>query len=139
MAESTSPSAKRRRIDYEKAFKVKIGNGDHQKILTIYDDFVVHRSTFFKSARSSAWFDEATPVDLTDEEPDIFATYMHCVQFEEVDVPNTPCGLPDFATLFKLYVFADKMGDLRAANAFMDRLISRRTISTNKGGQTTKL
>ncbi|KAK6438859.1 hypothetical protein LTR95_004943 [Oleoguttula sp. CCFEE 5521] len=110
-------------IDYEKAFKVTVGSGSDQKTLTIHDDLVIHRSTFFKSARSSAWTDGATPVDLTDEKRSVFETYMHCVQYDEIDAQFRQDGFSHFTELCDLYALADKLGDLLACNLTMDKII----------------
>nr|OQO21009.1 hypothetical protein B0A51_12873 [Rachicladosporium sp. CCFEE 5018] len=126
MVDSTPASAKRRRINFEtqKAFEVLVGSDDEQKSYTILEDLVVHRSSFLKSARSSAWTSGAKAVDLTDEDTTVFEDYLHCVDSGEVDVASCENGSPDYSHLIRVYILADKLGDLAAANLCIDHLVA---------------
>ncbi|KAK6430829.1 hypothetical protein LTR95_013014 [Oleoguttula sp. CCFEE 5521] len=131
MAEAIPPVAKRRRIDLQKTFEVLVGTGGHQKRYTIHDDNVVHRSSFFRSARSSPWCNGAKPVDLTDESPHNFEIYMHCVLTGEVDITTFDNGALRYIEYFETYALADKLGDLEVANVVIDSLITEKKKGTH--------
>jgi hypothetical protein len=49
---------------------------------TVHSNVVTHRSEFFRAARRSVWLKDPTaPVDLQDEDPEVFSMYLKCVYF----------------------------------------------------------
>ena len=75
---------------------------------TVHADVFTQRSRFFATARKSEWLagDSSKPVDLSDEDPDIFQAYLNCVYvgaetLEEIpgsfesEVRESTGGFPD--------------------------------------------
>lgn len=58
-----------------------VGKGPHQKRFTVYQDLLVQRSDFFKTARSSRWTEPDKPTTLGDHDPEVFSTYLHRLYF----------------------------------------------------------
>ena len=75
---------------------------------TVHADVFTQRSRFFATARKPEWLagDSSKPVDLSDEDPDIFQAYLNCVYvgaetLEEIpgsfesEVRESTGGFPD--------------------------------------------
>jgi hypothetical protein len=82
------------------------------------------RSKFLKAASSDRWT-SGEPVDLTEHEPEVFASYMKCVYYGSVTVPELPGHVADnpFKGLITLYLLADKLNDAITANLVADEII----------------
>ena len=133
--------AENRRYDFTQTFDVLVG--PEKKRFTVYHDMMTDRSGFFKAARSSRWTDDPrTPTDLTDHDPEDFANYLQliygggCIQPDEELTQYFKDGKPKarsstalklgndhYGTLFKLYILADKLEDLKSANLVMNEIL----------------
>lgn len=117
--------------------------GPKKQRFTVYHDILTERSGFFTAARSSRWTqDSQKPTDLTDHDPEDFSNYLQlvygggCIQpCEELSqfakgYPNqavtdviSELGSAHYMALFKLYILADKLEDLKSANLIMDDIL----------------
>ena len=98
--------------------------GEEKKRFTLHNDFFIPRFEFFRAARSAAWNKDnpQRPTNLEDEDPDVFASYMRCVYASNADFfPEVE--LASFAPFIRLYLLADKLGDLMTANMVIDRMV----------------
>ena len=59
----------RHNYDLTKSFDVLVGKEPNQQRFTVYHDLLVHRSGFFKAARSSRWTQPDQPTTLVDHDP----------------------------------------------------------------------
>lgn len=118
-----------------------VGTEANQRRFTVYHDLVTNRSEFFRAARSERWTkDPSKPAELKDHEPEIFATYLHCVYFNRIQeqaandadveaVKNSPTGQQGvvadalFESRVKLYLLADEMQDRITTNLASDDII----------------
>ncbi|KAK6433838.1 hypothetical protein LTR95_009989, partial [Oleoguttula sp. CCFEE 5521] len=108
-------------------------------------ELFLSQSPFLKAAVSSTWTqDPGKPVDLSDHSAETFNDYINCVYLTRVPMPDfTPpedasddddgptwmptepfvCTRTDFGSLIRIYVLADKLGDLATANIVMDAIV----------------
>ncbi|KAK0870434.1 hypothetical protein LTS02_002463 [Friedmanniomyces endolithicus] len=89
----------------------------------IHPSIIAARSPFFDAA-VTRWKKAGEPITLADDDPEIFdydLSLLYAGSFQslraEVDDDDV-----DIASLFKLYILADKLGDLTNANGVIDRL-----------------
>jgi hypothetical protein len=76
---ATDPSL---RYDLTSTFDVLVGKELLQQRFTAHTNVLTERSEFFRAARSSQWLvDPAKPVDLEDDDPQVFSAYLECVYF----------------------------------------------------------
>ncbi|KAK6433835.1 hypothetical protein LTR95_009986 [Oleoguttula sp. CCFEE 5521] len=138
MAEDRLQPAKPLRMEWKTTFKVEVGVAPDNFTYTLYTDFFTRRSPFFNAATSNTWSNGKTLVDLTDYTTDIFDAYLHFVYTKEISLKQPRSGLDgndgsqadtdetagqQLAPLIRMYVLADKLGDLSTANSVMDELI----------------
>lgn len=71
------------RYDLSDTFDVIVGQADlDQQRFTLHTDVFTKRSEFFRVARSPEWLvDPSKPVDLQDDDPEVFSAYMNCAYF----------------------------------------------------------
>ena len=77
-------------------------------------------------------------VDLSDDDPDVFQTYVRCIMENTIAVPNLDIEHPRrelsngvFTSLFALYVLADKLGDPESMNLVIDA-IARYSLASHR-------
>jgi hypothetical protein len=174
-------------------FKCKVGESPAQQFFPVHTHIFTKRSEFLRAARSARWLvDPKKPVDLSDEDPEVFSTYVNLVYFgvdiireehgdemdddiltevEELSAPESQEPTQDaaeneesnpmrkeeledafdmsvqecdkraadrddenttphsiaceahYTSLSKLYILADKLGDLTSANLIIDEFI----------------
>jgi len=84
------------RFDLSRTFDIVAGkNPLPQQRFTVHTKVLTERSEFFRAARSSRWLAElAKPVDLEDDDPEVFSANLECVYFgiEAIKV-NMACDL----------------------------------------------
>lgn len=125
------------RYDFSQSFDVLVE--PERKRFSVYYDILTERSGFLKAARSSRWIqDSQQPTDLTDLDPEVFSNYLQLVytgKYIHLDANSSSfpeaTGLvashpfyPQMMALVKLYVLADKLGDLTSMNLAMDEFIT---------------
>ncbi|GAB7330531.1 hypothetical protein MBLNU13_g02125t1 [Cladosporium sp. NU13] len=80
--ENDAPPAKRPKYDLANTFEVVVGKEPFSQRFTVYSNVLTPRSDFFKAARKSEWLSDPTkPVDLQNEDPEVFSRYLNCVYF----------------------------------------------------------
>jgi hypothetical protein len=115
---------------------------------SVHHDLITHRSEFFRASRSPQWKKPGEPTPLVDEDPSVFALYLHCLCFGTKDLERRieteakeewAAEGDDKATLdeivigkhlsamrffINLYILSDKLLDPITANLVIDRLIN---------------
>lgn len=114
------------RFNFDETFEVLTGEKPNQKCFTVHRQPFIERSKFLEAATSSRWASSTKkPVDLTDHEPEAFASYMQCVYHGSVVVPELPKHAGRFCLegLVTLYLLADKLNDFITTNLVTDEII----------------
>jgi hypothetical protein len=130
--------------DFSAYITVNVGSGDHQRAIQVPKAPICRRSSYVKSAVSDSWTarlgipSKVKVVDLSDDDPDVFQTYVRCIMENTVAVPNLNIEYPRreqsdavFSSLFALYVFADKLGDPESTNLVIDT-IARYSLASHR-------
>jgi hypothetical protein len=115
---------------------------------SVHHDLITHRSEFFRASRSPQWKKPGEPTPLVDEDPSVFALYLHCLCFGTKDLERRieteakeewAAEGDDKATLdeivigkhlsamrffINLYILSDRLLDPITANLVIDRLIN---------------
>jgi hypothetical protein len=110
-------------------FDVVVGYPPGQKTFKVPRKLLVCRSDFFATVRSPRWLNLCQswgkPVDLTEEFPDTFTSYLHCVCWDSV-VPNARMegDVQRYDFLIQLYTLADRLLDFTTADLVIDKIIS---------------
>lgn len=122
------------RYDLHSTLDVVVGS----ETFSLHTSIFAERSEFFRAARKPEWLtgDPKKPVDLKDEDAEIFGTYINCVYFEQdvLTVYADECdSCPEsdryvkanvgFQALVRLYILSDKLQDLATANIAIDEII----------------
>jgi hypothetical protein len=126
--------------------KIVVGQGNNKCEFGIHEALLTARSKFFAKAMGKGWKEaEEKVVKLPDDEQEIFALYASLVYsgtvpaFDETperiiheNDGQTDCRYPDicqleYESLVGLYVFAEKLQDVKAKNAAVDALIAKVT------------
>jgi len=110
-------------------FDVLVGSDPDQQMFTVPHALLVSRSKFFNMVRSGRWTtltqSSLKPVDLSEEDPDIFAAYLYCVYHDEVTpVARDEGGVQRYDYLIELYTLADRLMDFTTADLVIDKIIS---------------
>lgn len=69
------------RYDLRATFDIVVGQATAERF-TVHTDILTARSTFLAAIRKPEWLagvDASKPVDLSDEDPDVFQDYLNCV------------------------------------------------------------
>nr|OQO26938.1 hypothetical protein B0A51_04186 [Rachicladosporium sp. CCFEE 5018] len=124
MAEALAPRAEYDRSNFRKTSKVKVGHAPDDQLYTLHNDIFTRRSTFFKAAISRTWAKGDAPLDLSEHDTGTFEEYLHYVYLYELpDLEDHDDRHANLCALIEMYVLADKLGDLDAANWTMDCII----------------
>ena len=102
----------------------------------MYTAVFTERSEFFRAARKPEWLagDPKKPVDLKEEDPDVFNEYMNCVYFgpnalhhytRDAEQGHHVHDLEHvtYRALVRVYLLADKLQDPTTANIAIDEII----------------
>ena len=106
-----------RRLDFSEHIKVFVGA--QKKSFVVHKDVITRRSPFFKSACAKCWAKnaECPKINLPEDDPTIFGVFLQCIY---QNVVPTELAQETFELMAKVYVFADKVGDLTTANLIID-------------------
>jgi hypothetical protein len=121
------------RYDLNPTFDVVVGS----ETFSLHTNIFTERSEFFRAARKPEWLgrNPKKPVDLEDEDPEVFNGYMNCVYVgkgslkhyvdavqscSEVDRNNNVNA--GFNELIQVYLLADKLQDLSTANMIIEEI-----------------
>jgi hypothetical protein len=111
-------------------FDVVVGSPPDWEIFTVPRDLLVCRSDFFDTIRSPRWMrvthhSSTMPVDLSEEYPDTFMAYLHCVYWDQVILNARMEGdVQRYDLLIELYTLADRLLDFTTADLVIDKIIS---------------
>lgn len=108
--------------------------GPSEKSFVVHTDVITRQSLYFRAACSDRWLKEGSKaLKLPDDDADIFEIYLHWLYSSEVHVGDTEMTLEDEEEYgnevrfdmrcVRLFVLADKLGDVTAANAVSDRIV----------------
>jgi hypothetical protein len=107
---------------FDDLVRIEAGTGYDLRSFTAHIAFLTTRSLFFRKALSGAWKEaEERVVKLPEDESNIVELYLQCVyglpiSVEPNPVPENHLGYSERLELAKLYVFAEKVQDVRAKN-----------------------
>lgn len=129
----------------EDVFDVIVGDPSTpvSKRFTLHTSVFVTRSGFLAATRKPEWVAQnpGRPVDLHDEDPELFQAYMNCVYFgfetikpwvdsfkfptqEETSADDGPTAQDSlFTKLISLYLLCQKLVDLETANMVIDEIV----------------
>lgn len=130
-----TPASHLRSGDFSEYITVHVGEGDGKKDYPVAKGPLCRRSKFVRSATSDTWTirlgkaSKAKEVDLEDDDPEAFETYLQCVMGNSVVVKDLDVTHPTriqsddgFMRLISAYILADKLGDPESMNLVIDRL-----------------
>lgn len=113
-----------------------MGTGKKVKSYHIHGSCLTASSLFFKKALSGSWKESnERVVKLPKDKSDTFELYLNCIYGQEMSIEPDPIpidhqGLEEQLELANLYVFAEKMQDVRTKNkvvkAFMQTVFKIR-------------
>jgi hypothetical protein len=107
--------------DFTKFFQVLVG--PDEKVFVVHKEVIIARSPFFEAASSERWNKLDQNIKLPEDEPHIFSRYLQCV-YQDVVIAKGNLGLASQLTqLVKLYIMADKFGDLTSSNLIIDKFM----------------
>ena len=97
--------------------------GEEAKKFFVHPGFICASSPYFE-AEIKRWKQERYPIRLTYDDPSIFELYLRCLYSREsIDRSPRP-AIPgeSLGDILKLYILADKLGDLTTANFVIDQV-----------------
>ena len=107
------------RHPFEEAAEVLVG---HEKTkFVVHTSILCQQSTFFQAAFSQRWNAERTPITIPDTTSTTFNDYLTLVYRDKVAKAREVQAY--FVHLIRLYLLADKLGDLKASNKTIDKII----------------
>ena len=107
------------RYPFEEAAEVIVG---HEKTkFIVHTSILCQQSTFFKAAFSQRWNAERTSITIPDTTSTTFNDYLTLVYRDKVAKATEVQAY--FVRLIRLYLLADKLGDLKASNKTIDKII----------------
>jgi hypothetical protein len=127
-------------------FVVDVGKKPYRERFTVHQDLFIQRSKFFRAAASPQWKKPGKTCRLVDDNPMVFAIYVHCLYYSTKDLEerveagvvevwdedNGSIILEENAAFrllammdvyVHLYILADKLLDPSTANYIIDELI----------------
>jgi hypothetical protein len=126
----------------EDTFDVIVGDpsSPESKRFTLHTNVFVAHSGFLAAARKPEWIalNPGNPVDLKDEDPELFQAYMNCTYFgfetiehwaDTIELPaelQTPANDNQtalFSKLISFYLLCVKLIDFKAANLAIDEIV----------------
>lgn len=114
------------RINFAEDIEVLVGPSKTR--FHVHKDIICPHSTFFRAASSQRWNENAHPIELPEDTPEIFNAYLLCV-YKNPDVFDGLCSNNEDertkgqCNLLKVYALADKLGDLISVNGIVDVLL----------------
>lgn len=110
---------------------VRCGSESAQEVIGVHKSLITEDSKFFCSVVKPLWnkSSEAQPtVDLTDEDPKIFKIYLEFLYGHVVHFDEKTHRYGEYETLFKAYVFGEKIMSDDFQNAVISAIIKFKAI-----------
>lgn len=90
--------------------------GDKDELFSVHQSLIRTSSSFFEKALGGKWKESVQrTVKLPDDDPDIFATYIHWIYFGTVhtvtELTAKPAEDSEITSLVKAYIMGDKLLD----------------------------
>ena len=117
------------RNDSLKSICVAVDNPE--VVFQVARNLVCLRSTFFAAACSERWSQgRVSPICLPDYSPDVFSAYLEVLHTDRLnygvnDEPESSLERTDWVELMRLYMLADKLGDIFSADSVMNEILER--------------
>ena len=134
-----------RRLSFTETIIVLVGEA--KTAFSVHKDVIASRSTYFEGACSGRRIsrdgeaDSLKHVDLSNVDEQVFDIYLHCIYKDFVDIGDVEYVLTGkdelsnvetkYARLVKLWILADRLGDIVTSNMVIDQVISH-AESTSK-------
>jgi hypothetical protein len=67
-------------------FVVDVGKKPYRERFTVHQDLFIQRSKFFRAAASPQWKKPGKTCRLVDDNPMVFAIYVHCLHYSTKDL-----------------------------------------------------
>jgi hypothetical protein len=103
--------------------------GAQQEVFSVHERLVRASSSFFDKAMAGDWKEsQQRTIHLPDDEPEIFALYVHWLYYGTLPVFCDESGLPgnsEYLNLVKAYVLGDKILDSRYQDAAIDAIVEK--------------
>jgi hypothetical protein len=109
--------------------RILVGTGEDARTFIIPAACLSSRSLFFKKALSDDWKEAGERIiKLPEDEGDTFELYLSCVFGQKLAVEPDPVpagygGLAERFSLAKLYVFSEKVQDVRTKNTCLKAFV----------------
>ncbi|GIJ92550.1 hypothetical protein Asppvi_001828 [Aspergillus pseudoviridinutans] len=111
--------------------------GDEQEVFTVHEGLIRASSPFFNNAMAHDWKEsQQRTIHLPDDEPEIFAVYMHWLYRRTLPVFCNEPGLPgtsEYLDLVKAYVLGFKILDLRFRDSTIDAIVEKSESEARDG------
>jgi hypothetical protein len=108
---------------------VDIVVGAQQEVFSVHERLVRASSSFFDKAMAGDWKEsQQRTIHLPDDEPEIFALYVHWLYYGTLPVFCDEPGLPgnsEYLNLVKAYVLGDKILDSRYQDEAIDAIVEK--------------
>lgn len=120
---------------------ITIATDDCDSTFQVHEQLLRSRSPFFDAALSNSWKEGLQGrITLREDPNEIVKLYLLFLYFGKlhIDWTKTSEGLPDndllpeYITLARLYVFAEKIGDINCKNAIVRAMIKRMDIEIDE-------
>ncbi|TKA79424.1 hypothetical protein B0A55_03515 [Friedmanniomyces simplex] len=121
-ADRSAKQARLSNLSFTRTIEVLVG--ETRTKFSVHHSIISARSPFFDAALKK-WKTAGVPITLSDDEPDLFDAYLESLYAGKI-TPHWNEVEDDFVEtrrLIKLYILADKLGDLTSANPVIDRLM----------------
>ncbi|KAK4901530.1 hypothetical protein LTR27_001302 [Elasticomyces elasticus] len=109
---------KRLKVSFTETIEVHVGQAKTK--MYIHPSMISSLSPFFDAALKR-WKENGEPI-IIDDESALFTAYLECLYAQSVTIIEEEEPRDEVARQLKLYIFADKMGDLTTANTVIDRI-----------------
>lgn len=116
---------------------VAIVVGEEKRIFDVHEDLIRASSAFFDRAMAGPWKEaQDRTVSLPDDDPEIFALYVHWLYYGTLPVCCDEPGLPgnaEYLALVKAYILGDKILDYSFQNAAIEAMVEKSHSTAQDG------
>lgn len=106
--------------------------GEKKDMFSVHEKLIRAPSPFFDKAMSGPWLESTQrTIELPDDEPPIFAIYVHWLYYGTLPVFNNETEDGEYLSILKAYTLGDKLLDINFQNAAVDAMIEKSTTSVD--------